>query len=182
MKYNQHIVKYVVVLNRLAGHIGYDDVALCCRFYHSLPGHIKTQIMDLGKPNMLVALHAMAQAIDVRHWEHEAEIQCEQNHSGKSSDKSHDKSKASNTHNTTAKSTTRANNSSTFSTSGAKSTTPNLLLGKDGKLLPAECQHHIANNLCLFCGGSNHQVKDCPHSTSSTAKAHVVTVAATPTT
>ena len=102
----------------------------------------------------------MAQAIDTCHWECEAEIQCKQNHLGKSSDKSHDKSKASSTHNTMAKSAMPSNNSST---SGTKSAMPNPLLGKDGKLLPAEHQHCLANNLCLFCGGSNHQVKDCPH-------------------
>ena len=67
MKDNQCIVEYIVAVYRLAGHIGYDDVALHCRFYHGLPRRIKTRITDLGKPDTLMALHAMAQAINACH-------------------------------------------------------------------------------------------------------------------
>ncbi|KIO02645.1 hypothetical protein M404DRAFT_27856 [Pisolithus tinctorius Marx 270] len=45
------------------------------------------------------------------------------------------------------------------------------LLGKDGKLTSTECQCRMKNNLCLFCGKAGHSAKDCPKSTSCTAKA-----------
>ena len=34
-------------------------------------------------------------------------------------------------------------------------------LGKDGKLLPKECQCCIDQGLCLLCGAKGHMVKDC---------------------
>src|SRR5882724_229800 len=34
-------------------------------------------------------------------------------------------------------------------------------LGKEGKLTPQECQCHLGNKLCLFCGNSGHIAKDC---------------------
>ena len=40
-------------------------------------------------------------------------------------------------------------------------------LGKDGKLLPEECQCHINQGLCLLCGAKGHMVKDCPKATNS---------------
>jgi len=60
------------------------------------------------------------------------------------------------------------------STSGQKkSTTPDLSskLGKDGKLTPQEHQRHLDNKLCLFCGTAGHIAKDCPKSSSTSAKA-----------
>ena len=33
-------------------------------------------------------------------------------------------------------------------------------LGKDGKLTPQECQHHMDNSLCLFCGKMGHTVSN----------------------
>jgi hypothetical protein len=164
MKDNQRIVKYVVAFNRLAGHIGYDDAALRRRFYHGLPGRIKTRVTDLGKPDTLAGLRTMAQTIDARHWEREAEISREQNRSGK--ERSTDKSSGGN-----ARSKSSNNNSGAVSTSNSvpsnppKSTAaPNPLIGKDGKLLPAERQRRVDQNLCLFCGSPDHRVSDCPRS------------------
>src|SRR5882724_3047753 len=56
-----------------------------------------------------------------------------------------------------------------------KSATPNLSskLRKDGKLTPQEPQCHMDNKLCLFCGNSGHQAKECLKSTSATSKAKV---------
>ena len=44
-------------------------------------------------------------------------------------------------------------------------------VGKDGKLTVAEPACCFANNLCLFCGGVGHTVKECPRTSSSAAKA-----------
>jgi len=56
-----------------------------------------------------------------------------------------------------------------------KSTTPNLSskLRKDGKLTPQECQCHLDNMLCLFCGTAWHITKDCQKSSSASTKAQV---------
>ena len=44
-------------------------------------------------------------------------------------------------------------------------------IGKDGKLTAAERARCFANNLCLFCGGVGHTVKECPQTSSSATKA-----------
>ena len=44
-------------------------------------------------------------------------------------------------------------------------------IGKDGKLTAAEWAQHFANNLCLFCGGVKHTIKECPWTSSSATKA-----------
>ena len=85
MKDNQHIIRYVVAFNRLAGRVSYDDAALHHCFYHGLPGHIKTRVTDLGKPDNLMAVCTMAQAINTHHLECKAEISCEQNHTNRDS-------------------------------------------------------------------------------------------------
>jgi hypothetical protein len=40
---------------------------------------------------------------------------------------------------------------------------PNLMdkVGKDGKLTPEECKHHLNSNLCLFCRTFGHKVTEC---------------------
>ena len=45
-------------------------------------------------------------------------------------------------------------------------------LGKDRKLTPQECQCHMDNSLCLFCGKMGHIAKECPKSTAIAARAH----------
>jgi len=42
---------------------------------------------------------------------------------------------------------------------------------KDRKLTPQECQCHLDNKLCLFCGTAGHISKDCPKSSLASAKA-----------
>ena len=44
-------------------------------------------------------------------------------------------------------------------------------IGKDGKLTVTKQARHFANNLCLFCGGVGHTVKECPRTSSSAPKA-----------
>jgi hypothetical protein len=64
-------------------------------------------------------------------------------------------------------------NNSSSSTQNSKKTSSDLgdKLRKDGKLTATERVHHFANNLCLFCRGVGHTAKECPKSSSSTAKA-----------
>jgi hypothetical protein len=184
MKDNQCIVKYVVAFNWLAGHVGYDATTLHHHFYHGVLGHIKTRVTDLGKPDTLAGLHTMAQTIDTCHWECEAEISHEQNCSGK--DKSSDKSTSSNSKSRSLNNNSGVTSSSNSGTSSSitlrMAATANPVVGKDGKLLSVERQHRMDQNLCLFCSGSDHQVKDCPHSNSSAAKGRATTMVANPAT
>ena len=45
-------------------------------------------------------------------------------------------------------------------------------LGKDGKLTLQECQCHMDNSLCLFCGKTGHIAKEGPKSSAIAAQAH----------
>src|SRR6202011_3779888 len=60
--------------------------------------------------------------------------------------------------------------SSTSGKSDKKSVDLGDKIGKDGKLTVIERARRFANNLCLFCRGVGHTVKDCPKSSSSKAK------------
>ena len=61
-------------------------------------------------------------------------------------------------------------NKSSSGTKPASSETPTHL-GKDGKLTEEECQWHIKDKLCMFCGQQGHMARDCPKSTSKSSKA-----------
>src|SRR5882724_2674230 len=74
----------------------------------------------------------------------------------------------------------KKNNSSSTQSKGStfeqkKSTTPNLSskLRKDRKLTLQEHQCCLDNKLCLFCGTTGHVAKDCPKSSSASAKSQV---------
>ena len=75
-----------------------------------------------------------------------------------------------------------SNNSNNSSNKSANNAAYKSLLGKDGKLLPAEKQRHIDNNLCLVCGKSGHTADECRHSSrnKSNPKARAATTALTP--
>ena len=42
---------------------------------------------------------------------------------------------------------------------------------EDRKLTPQECQCHLDNKFCLFCGTTGHVTKDCPKSSLASTKA-----------
>ena len=70
------------------------------------------------------------------------------------------------------------NNSNNNNKKGNSSSTPDSIsskLGKDGKLLPEECQRRLKQGLCLFCGLAGHSAKECPKSTSRAAKGQAAT-------
>ena len=53
--------------------------------------------------------------------------------------------------------------------SAKNSTDTTIKLGKDGKLLPEECQCRINQGLCLLCRQKGHLVKECPKATPNTS-------------
>ena len=185
MKENQRITKYVVEFNRYASQVNWGDSALRRRFYNGLPGRIKDEVTKTGKPRSLSDLRRLAQMIDHRYWEQDTEIKRENARKARPSNNPHpstsNQPSSSNPHKGNNPRTTtttnkfpphRGNNPST-SADKPKQAASDLSskLGKDGKLTSAERARRFANNLCLFCGETGHSVKDCPRTSSNSAKA-----------
>jgi hypothetical protein len=184
MQDSQRILKYNVEFNRLAIRTGWDDSVLRHRYYSGLAERIKDIMGQQGKPPTLDDMKALAHSIDSRHWERLRE----KSRSGKSKSDTHDKqehrhhksddknksSTPANNQSSSSSKTNKSNNNSKSakpaSTSGGSASIADKL-GKDGKLTPQERQRRMDNNLCLFCGGTGHQARDCQKATSSAAKA-----------
>ena len=175
MKDSQRISEYLVHFNSLAVHCPWGKAALRYRFYEGLLPQLKDEICKGDrKPNTLSELHKKAQNIDARYWE--------QNQRPATQQKTPSSNTTSNNSSSTAKSTTSSSgNTSQASRSKTRkskeapktqSTKPGLTrkLDSHGKLTQQERQHHIDNNLCLFCGKCRHKVPDCPTKPASSAK------------
>ncbi|KAG6327310.1 hypothetical protein ID866_11779 [Astraeus odoratus] len=191
MKDSNRINKYIVEFNCLATQIcGYREGALRHMFYNGLPDRIKDEIARVGKPPRLMDLCTMAQGIDMCYWEHKSEIarqaktnpqpssSSKQSSPGGSSSKQSNPSSGASSSSSAGKGKNPQRPSSSTPKS-SDSSVPNLsgVLGKDGKLMAAECLRHIKNALCLFCGLPGHSAKDCPRSTSRVAKARATQAA-----
>ncbi|KAG6330936.1 hypothetical protein ID866_8152 [Astraeus odoratus] len=191
MKDSNCINKYIIEFNHLATQVhGYGEGALCHMFYNGLPDCIKDEIACAGKPPHLVNLCTMAQGIDMCYWECKSEITCQaktnpqpsssskQSLSGGSPSRQSGNSSGTSSSSSTGKGKNPQHPSSSTPKS-SNSSVPDLseVLGKDGKLTAMECLCHIKNSLCLFCGLPGHSAKDCPRSTSCTAKAHATQAA-----
>ncbi|KAG6327669.1 hypothetical protein ID866_11419, partial [Astraeus odoratus] len=116
----------------------------------------------------------MAQGIDVRYWERKSEIACQ----AKTNPQSSSSSKQSSSGGSSSKQSNPSSGTSSFPKS-SDSSTPDLsgIIGKDGKVTAMEHLHCMKNSLCLFCGLPGNSAKDCPRSTSRTAKAHAAQAA-----
>ena len=180
MKEGQKINKYVVEFNRLAGQVrSYGNGTLHHIFYSGLPNCIKDEISCIGKPCTLDGFRTLAQTINARYWERKSKILCQTKNSStpsvsnsKSSASSSNSKGKSKEKDNKGKSSDNRNKSPSSSSSISKSTTSNAPshLGKDGKLTEEECQWCIKEKLCMFCGQPGHMAKDCPKSTSKSAK------------
>jgi len=139
--------------------------------------HIKNDMVPHSKPNTLVSLHGLAQAIDAHYWECKAEIAHETGNPGPSSTKPDSKPNLKpDSHPGNTLSQSKNNSGLTQnkgSTSEQKEPASDALpkLGKDGKLTPQERQCCMDNKLCLFCGTAGHITKDCAKAASSKAQA-----------
>ncbi|KAG6328318.1 hypothetical protein ID866_10770, partial [Astraeus odoratus] len=113
----------------------------------------------------------MAQGIDMHYWEHKSEIACQNKSNPQPSSSKQSLSGGS----SSKQFNTSSGTSSSSSTGKGKNpqcpSSSTRIIGKDGKLTATECLHCIKNALCLFCGLPGHSAKDCPRSTSHTAKA-----------
>ena len=180
MKEGQKINKYVVEFNCLAWQVhSYGNGALRHIFYSDLPDCIKDEISRVRKPHTLNGFCTLMQTIDARYWECRSEISCQTKNSSPPST-SNSKSSASSSNSkgkskekdNKGKSSGNRSKSSSSSSGTSKLTTSNAPshLRKDDKLTEEECQWHIKEKLCMFCGQPGHMAKDCPKSTSKSAK------------
>ncbi|KIM50369.1 hypothetical protein SCLCIDRAFT_34361 [Scleroderma citrinum Foug A] len=120
------------------------------------------------------------QTIDARYWECKSKISCQTKNSVTTSSSSNSRGSASSSDSkgkskekdNKSKGSENKSKSSSSSSSTSKLTTSNAPshLGKDGKLTEDECQRCIKEKLCMFCGQPSHMAKDCPKSTSKSAK------------
>lgn len=181
MKENHKVTQYVVEFNELRSQIAWNDSALRSRFYKGLPERLKDEVSRLGKPPTLNGMIELAQRLDARYWERKQEVNREQgsnkpNKTPNNSDKSSSKTNQSSSSSSNPQPKPNSGNSN--NNSGQKPKNPEKKptdltdkLGKDGKLTTVERARRIANNLCLFCGGLGHSARDCPKSSSNSAKA-----------
>ncbi|KIO03793.1 hypothetical protein M404DRAFT_144805 [Pisolithus tinctorius Marx 270] len=168
MKESQHINKYIVDFNWLASQV--------------------------GKPQTLHELHHLAWEIDACYWEHKEEVQLVSKHQGlsnSSNNKSRGSGNNSQAKTSQEKAKTGNNNNSRSSpkpaslklgnNNSSNSSKPKpSKLGKDGKLTPEECKHHIEGNLCMFCGGPGHFTEKCPKKTGKAKACTATTTKAAP--
>ena len=180
MKEGQKINKYVVEFNRLARQVrGYGNGALRHIFYSGLPNRIKDEISRIGKPCTLDGYRTLMQTINARYWELKSKISHQTKNSSpsstsnsKSSASSSDSKGKSKEKDNKSKGSNNKSKGSSSSSGASKSTTSDTPshLRKDGKLTEEEHQRRIKEKLCMFCGQPGHMAKDCPKSTSKSAK------------
>lgn len=153
----QRISKYNVLFQQHSALVSWGPAALQHRYYQGLPDRIKDALLNHPKPGSLARLRSLAQAIDQRHWEREAERTrntraSEKSAPAKSSTASTPSSKSS------APSTSKSSSSAPRAPAASKDSTH---LGANGKLTPEERQRRFDNELCLFCGGAGHKANKC---------------------
>lgn len=153
----QRISKYNVLFQQHSALVSWGPAALQHRYYQGLPDRIKDALLNHPKPGSLPRLRSLAQAIDQRHWEREAERTrntraSEKSAPAKSSTASTPSSKSS------APSSSKSSSSAPRAPAASKDSTH---LGANGKLTPEERQRRFDNELCLFCGGAGHKANKC---------------------
>jgi len=74
MHENHQATKYFIKFQQLTTCVRWGNAALCWQAYNGLAKHIKNDMVHYGKPNTLVGLCGLAQAIDAHYWECKAEI------------------------------------------------------------------------------------------------------------
>jgi hypothetical protein len=179
---NQRFVKFVLTFNRLSSLVDWNDQALRHTFYRALPNRIKDEIARVHRPTTLSGLKVLTRQIDSRYWRRQDEIKRENRSkpSTTSQDKPSNNKSSKNTSTSTSSSAPKTSSASSSTPSGsgnsasqAKKTTEDLAgkLGKDGKLTTEERNRRVANNLCLFCGGTGHRASECRKAANAKARA-----------
>lgn len=179
----------------------WSDRNLRNQYYAAIAPRLRAQLVTAGQvpPTGLEDLIRVVEANDRAYWanqdlakspllEKESSSKPSADSSTKSKKRKHDSSKNNSSGNSKARSSSSNNNNkndkSSSSSNKKKDDAYKKYLGPDGKLLPEERERRIANNLCLLCGGKNHNAEACPKrrktSTPSSSTLARATVTITP--
>ena len=188
MSEHHHINKYLIKFNHYRTLVGYNEQALCHKFYAGLPNCIQDVMSLIGRPKDLPALIEMALRIDSHYWARQAEHSSSRTQtlsfssSGGGNTSSPSRSReyqgSGNTSrlsgNTSGRNTTNnlprsnprppQNTSSMAPRRNAPATTnPAYVsnLTSEGRLNDAERQRRRNEGLCLYCGCPGHTYNDC---------------------
>jgi hypothetical protein len=191
---NHRYIKFIIIFNRLASEVDWNEHALRHSFYQALPNRIKDEMSHIERPTSLKGLKRLTQQIDARYWRRQEEIKRD-NRSKTFSSSSQDKSGNNNNNKSSKNTSTSASSSapkpsnsapksSSASPSSSRPGNGNTAsqpkkpsedltgkLGKDGKLTTEERNRRISNNLCLFCGGTGHHASECKRAKARAARA-----------
>src|SRR5882724_10262427 len=85
MHENHQAMKYFIKFQQLATCVRWGNAALCQQVYNGLTKHIKNNMVHHGKPNTLIGLHGLVQAINAHYWECKSKISQETGNPGSSS-------------------------------------------------------------------------------------------------
>src|SRR6266436_272714 len=139
MSSGARLSEYLVRFNTLASRVEWGDAALRFQFYNSLPERLKDQIALLRKPDTLQELVQATVCHDNLYWERQDE--CKQ----------------------TRQQQPPQNTTTGQTQSDQPPDHPNEQhLNPRGRLKDEEQHRRRDNNLCLFCGKSDHTIAKCP--------------------
>ena len=127
-----------------------------------------------GKPPTLTKMKSLTQSIDSRHWERLREKSCSDKPQSKPDNKPHQKPESKSNNSEPKKNNSGSSGNNNKQTPKPSTSSVNNIadkLGKDGKLNTSERQRRIDNNLCLYCGGTDHKAGECKKAAASAAKA-----------
>ena len=178
MPSDKRILWYNVRFNRFSARTGWDDRALCYRYYNGLPDRLQDAITSDGKPRRLSEMKKLALKWDQRYWERQGEKRKQSDKdkkpqkpattttssstSANPSSSSQSASTSNNNNNNRGRNPApKHNNSNSASTASGSKNSLSDKLGSDGKLTPAERARRLANKLCLFCGNAGHRASEC---------------------
>ena len=180
MKDNWKIVKYNIEFWKLASKLNWNKSALCAHYFHRLPLHLHTEVLQSGgKPSTLSALYLKAQDTDEIYWMMKEETNTE----SKAPPKKDHKPSHSNS-NSNSSSAPKSNNPLRSENSSKSDTKPknfkekskdSTKLEKNRKLTTEEQDRRMKEGLCLYCREKGHVVQDCPKSKAAKACAATVT-------
>jgi Retrotransposon gag protein len=158
---------YVSEFQRISAFLGWNDEALCCQFYKGLRENVKDGILGTGpRPQTLADMMTKAQQIDIRIAERIAERKSQSTSTAPSRKPL---SLAERISSSPLNLPPVAKTQSTAAPSDG--TTPmELDSGRrtsTRRLTSQEKDRRLANNLCLFCGSSNHFRAQCPEKAQS---------------
>jgi len=77
-------MKCFIKFQQLTSHVRWGDAALCWQAYNGLAKCIKNDMVHHAKPNTLIGLCGLAQAINAHYWECKAKIAHETGNPGSS--------------------------------------------------------------------------------------------------